>query len=165
MSARGTHPTNELTAASAQDSTPESRFNLSKDTQAAFNSLELYRGFSDLPKHSDQGSATLPRVDVMDTGNSLKREPIILAQAQERGSSRDFQGDRPSQTKPEGEAPARAWEMNSTPSICNGCSKGCNTYVWIRDNKVIRHTPKENLSINQYWMCDDGMMTYKRASE
>ena len=112
MSARGTHPTNELTAASAQDSNPESRFNLSKDTQASFNSLELYRGFSDLPKHSDQGSATLPRVDVMDTGNSLKREPIILAQAQERGSSRDFQGDRPSQTKPEGEAPARAWEMN-----------------------------------------------------
>ncbi|MBX7242819.1 MAG: 2Fe-2S iron-sulfur cluster binding domain-containing protein [Bacteroidia bacterium] len=60
---------------------------------------------------------------------------------------------------------ARAWEMNSTPSICNGCSKGCNTYVWIRDNKVIRHTPKENLSINQYWMCDAGRLNTEQYTE
>ncbi|MFN0200368.1 MAG: 2Fe-2S iron-sulfur cluster-binding protein [Bacteroidia bacterium] len=53
---------------------------------------------------------------------------------------------------------ARPWEMNSTPSICTGCSNGCNTYVWIRDNEVIRHTPKENADVNQYWLCDAGRL-------
>lgn len=53
---------------------------------------------------------------------------------------------------------ARTWEMNMTSSICTECSNGCNTYVWIRDNEVIRHTPKENQEVNQYWMCDAGRL-------
>lgn len=60
---------------------------------------------------------------------------------------------------------ARVWEMNSTPSICTRCSKGCNTYVWIRDNKVIRQTPRENLEVNQYWMCDSGRLDTAQYSE
>ena len=60
---------------------------------------------------------------------------------------------------------ARTWEMNATPSICTGCSKGCNTHVWIRDNKVIRLTPKENTAINQYWMCDEGRLWYKELQK
>lgn len=53
---------------------------------------------------------------------------------------------------------ARAWEMNMTPSICTECSKGCNTFVWVRNNEVIRLTPKENQEVNQYWMCDAGRL-------
>jgi NADH-quinone oxidoreductase subunit G len=60
---------------------------------------------------------------------------------------------------------ARAWEMNYTPNICTGCSKGCNTNVWIRDNQVLRLTPRENLSVNQYWMCDEGRLDYQKYNQ
>lgn len=60
---------------------------------------------------------------------------------------------------------ARAWEMNNTASICTGCSQGCNTYVWIRDNEVIRHTPKENQAINQFWMCDAGRLNTEQYTQ
>lgn len=53
---------------------------------------------------------------------------------------------------------ARAWEMNASPSICTECSNGCNTHVWIRDNAVIRQTPRENQEVNKYWLCDAGRL-------
>jgi len=55
---------------------------------------------------------------------------------------------------------ARVWEMNSSPSICTGCAKGCNTNVWVRNNQILRLTPRENLQVNQYWMCDEGRLDY-----
>jgi NADH-quinone oxidoreductase subunit G len=60
---------------------------------------------------------------------------------------------------------ARVWEMNYTPSICTGCAKGCNVDVWVRDNVVLRQTPRENLAVNQYWMCDEGRLDYARFNE
>lgn len=53
---------------------------------------------------------------------------------------------------------ARVWEMSSTKSVCTGCSKGCNTEVWVRDNKVLRLTPRQNDQVNSYWMCDNGRL-------
>lgn len=55
---------------------------------------------------------------------------------------------------------ARVWEMNSSPSICTGCAKGCNINVWVRNNQILRLTPRENLQVNQYWMCDEGRLDY-----
>lgn len=60
---------------------------------------------------------------------------------------------------------ARPWEMNYTPTICTGCARGCNAYVWIRDNLVMRFTPKKNLQINQYWLCDEGRLDYQKYNE
>jgi len=60
---------------------------------------------------------------------------------------------------------ARAWEMNYTPTICTGCAKGCNTDVWVRDNLVMRLTPRKNLQVNTYWMCDEGRLDYKKYNE
>lgn len=60
---------------------------------------------------------------------------------------------------------ARPWEMNYTPSICTGCARGCNTYVWVRDNLVMRLTPRKNLAINQYWLCDAGRLDYRKYNE
>ncbi len=60
---------------------------------------------------------------------------------------------------------ARAWEMAYTPGICTGCAKGCNTDVWVRDNKVVRLTPLENKSVNQYWMCDEGRLDIGRYNQ
>ncbi len=51
---------------------------------------------------------------------------------------------------------ARVWEMSSTESICIGCARGCNTNVWIRNNEILRLTPRENEDVNSSWMCDEG---------
>jgi NADH-quinone oxidoreductase subunit G len=60
---------------------------------------------------------------------------------------------------------ARVWEMNYTPTICTGCSNGCNVDVWMRDNRVMRHTPRHNADVNQYWMCDEGRLDYDRLND
>ncbi|MFO0486483.1 MAG: 2Fe-2S iron-sulfur cluster-binding protein [Sphingobacteriia bacterium] len=57
---------------------------------------------------------------------------------------------------------ARVWEMNYTPNICTGCSKGCNVDVWVRDKAVLRLTPRANQQVNAYWMCDSGRLDYMR---
>jgi NADH-quinone oxidoreductase subunit G len=54
---------------------------------------------------------------------------------------------------------ARVWEMSYSPSVCNGCSNGCSTDVWVRDNEVLRLTPRDNMAVNQYWMCDEGRLS------
>jgi NADH-quinone oxidoreductase subunit G len=51
---------------------------------------------------------------------------------------------------------ARVWEMSSTESICIGCARGCNTNIWIRNNEILRLTPRDNEEVNSSWMCDDG---------
>ena len=51
---------------------------------------------------------------------------------------------------------ARVWEMSSTESICIGCARGCNTNVWVRNNEILRLTPRENEEVNSSWMCDEG---------
>ncbi|HUL43533.1 MAG TPA: molybdopterin-dependent oxidoreductase, partial [Bacteroidota bacterium] len=53
---------------------------------------------------------------------------------------------------------ARVWEMSSTDSICTGCARGCNTKVWVRNNEILRLTPRFNPSVNDYWMCDHGRL-------
>lgn len=57
---------------------------------------------------------------------------------------------------------ARVWDMSSTKSVCIGCSRGCNSEVWVRNNEVLRITPRFNEEVNSYWMCDHGRVnTYK----
>jgi NADH-quinone oxidoreductase subunit G len=51
---------------------------------------------------------------------------------------------------------ARVWEMSATETICPGCSRGCNILSWVRNNEVMRHTPRLNPAVNDHWMCDYG---------
>ncbi|MCS7189678.1 MAG: 2Fe-2S iron-sulfur cluster-binding protein [Bacteroidia bacterium] len=60
---------------------------------------------------------------------------------------------------------ARVWEMNYTPTICTGCARGCNTYAWVRDNLIMRFTPRKNLAVNAYWLCDEGRLDYPKYNE
>lgn len=60
---------------------------------------------------------------------------------------------------------ARVWEMAYTPGVCTGCSKGCNVDVWVRDNKVMRLTPRDNMDVNQFWMCDEGRLDLGRYND
>jgi len=60
---------------------------------------------------------------------------------------------------------SRVWEMASTESICNGCSRGCNMNIWTRDNKILRLTPRQNDAVNSSWMCDFGRLeTFKHVN-
>jgi NADH-quinone oxidoreductase subunit G len=60
---------------------------------------------------------------------------------------------------------ARVWDMSSTNSVCVGCSRGCNTEVWVRNNEILRLTPRHNEEVNSYWMCDHGRLnTFKNVN-
>ncbi len=58
----------------------------------------------------------------------------------------------------------RVWYLTETPSICPGCSRGCNISVHtnrIRPHhaegrRVIRLKPRFNAQVNQWWICDEG---------
>jgi len=60
---------------------------------------------------------------------------------------------------------ARVWEMSSTETVCPGCARGCNMYSWVRNNQILRQTPRFNPEVNEYWMCDAGRLgTYKQVN-
>ncbi|MEO0322331.1 MAG: 2Fe-2S iron-sulfur cluster-binding protein [Myxococcota bacterium] len=62
---------------------------------------------------------------------------------------------------------ARVWFLKSAPGVCSGCATGCNTHVDFdpRYGKVYRLRPRDNADVNQFWMCDQGMLTYQATHE
>jgi len=62
---------------------------------------------------------------------------------------------------------ARVWFLRSTRSVCVGCATGCNSFSDFdpRNQKVYRYRPRENLAVNKFWMCDDGMLDHRRIHE
>lgn len=64
----------------------------------------------------------------------------------------------------------RSWFLSKSPSICHGCSKGCNIYIdhnreKYKDDIIYRFRPRLNERVNGYFMCDEGRMTYKLENE
>ena len=59
----------------------------------------------------------------------------------------------------------RAWELEATPSVCNGCATGCNIEIHHKNERAWRLIPRHNADVNQYWMCDDGRFTYHDLRE
>ena len=53
----------------------------------------------------------------------------------------------------------RVWRLESSPSICTGCSRGCSVFADYHHDALERYVPRENLDINEYWMCDAGRLT------
>jgi NADH-quinone oxidoreductase subunit G len=51
---------------------------------------------------------------------------------------------------------ARAWDLDKTPSVCPGCSTGCNVTIDTKENQIVRLKPRHNADVNSYWMCDHG---------
>ncbi len=60
---------------------------------------------------------------------------------------------------------ARVWEMNQTPGIDVSNGKGCSTWLWTRDNLVMRITPRFNEEVNNHWIPDSGRLAYKKFNE
>ena len=55
----------------------------------------------------------------------------------------------------------RVWKLKKTPSICVGCSTGCNVTIEYDKNEVFRLKPRDNPEVNKWWMCDQASLTYK----
>jgi len=56
---------------------------------------------------------------------------------------------------------ARAWFLSTAPSVCTGCSRGCNIFADFMGQETYRYRPRENERINKSWMCDQGRLSYK----
>ena len=50
----------------------------------------------------------------------------------------------------------RVWYLDKTPSICPGCSTGCNISVEAYQNRIARFKPRINEAVNSHWICDEG---------
>jgi NADH-quinone oxidoreductase subunit G len=59
---------------------------------------------------------------------------------------------------------ARVWYLSAAPTVCNGCSQGCNIdmhYMLDRPHlndgaRVARVKPRYNADVNEWWLCDEG---------
>lgn len=60
---------------------------------------------------------------------------------------------------------ARSYFLTATPSVCTGCARGCNTFLDHFQGVPYRYRPRENMAVNQYWMCDIGRGTYHELYE
>jgi len=62
----------------------------------------------------------------------------------------------------------RVWFLGRTPSICPGCSRGCNIEIHCNerfnpryhDKRVHRLKPRYNKDVNGFWICDEGRYAY-----
>lgn len=69
----------------------------------------------------------------------------------------------------------RVWYLKSTPSVCTLCSNGCNINVEHahvehtlkegHEQRVYRIKPRENMDVNEFWICDEGRYGYKFIDE
>ncbi len=62
---------------------------------------------------------------------------------------------------------ARVWFLRAARTVCTGCATGCNAFADFdpRTSTVYRYRPRENLEVNKYWMCDEGMLDYARIND
>jgi NADH-quinone oxidoreductase subunit G len=50
----------------------------------------------------------------------------------------------------------RVWNLESSESVCPGCSTGCTIHIDHAEEKIQRLRPRFNEKVNQWWMCDEG---------
>jgi NADH-quinone oxidoreductase subunit G len=61
---------------------------------------------------------------------------------------------------------ARPWEIVNIPTVCTGCSTGCNTWSTLRENKVERILSRNHPGVDEGWLCDKGRFArYEPRSE
>jgi NADH-quinone oxidoreductase subunit G len=59
----------------------------------------------------------------------------------------------------------RVWYLKKTPTICEGCSKGCNMEIHQDTNVMHRCLPRENMEVNKYWLCDEGRFNFRYVGD
>ena len=59
---------------------------------------------------------------------------------------------------------SRKWDLQSAPSICTGCSLGCNISPGERHGTIKRITNRYHGEINGYFICDRGRFGYDHSN-
>ncbi|MDH3629396.1 MAG: 2Fe-2S iron-sulfur cluster-binding protein [Acidobacteriota bacterium] len=71
----------------------------------------------------------------------------------------------------------RVWYLENTPSVCAGCSRGCNVMVatgkqeklWTTRGQfgsgIKRVVPRANMDVNAHWICDEGRLSYRTVED
>lgn len=65
------------------------------------------------------------------------------------------------------------WYLKESPSVCPGCSTGCNIRLHynldrrykVQGRRILRLKPRFNEDVNKYWMCDEGRYNYRWIDE
>jgi len=63
----------------------------------------------------------------------------------------------------------RVWYLGTQESVCPGCARGCNISIQyeksrpyhLKSERVMRLKPRENETVNKWWICDEGRYDYK----
>ncbi len=56
---------------------------------------------------------------------------------------------------------ARPFDLSSVDTVCPHCSAGCNVKLDVRRGKVVRHLARDNLDVNDAWLCDKGRFAFR----
>ena len=64
----------------------------------------------------------------------------------------------------------RVWFLQTASSVCHGCATGCNIYIdhnklKYKDDVIYRFRPRRNDSVNGFFICDEGRLSYKKLQE
>ncbi len=66
--------------------------------------------------------------------------------------------------KPFSDHYTRKWDLQTTPTICTGCSLGCNIYASERTGIIRKITNRLNPEINGHFICDRGRFGYQHVN-
>src|SRR5437016_4795187 len=56
---------------------------------------------------------------------------------------------------------ARPWEVEDAGSVCTFCPAQCNVSVTVRDERTLRVLARENVEVDDGWLCDKGRFAYQ----
>jgi NADH-quinone oxidoreductase subunit G len=56
---------------------------------------------------------------------------------------------------------ARPFDLSTTEGVCPHCSCGCNLRIDVRRGEVVRHLARDNLEVNDAWLCDKGRYAFR----
>jgi NADH-quinone oxidoreductase subunit G len=59
---------------------------------------------------------------------------------------------------------ARPWDIEDAGSICTLCPSQCNVLFTVRDERVVRVLARDNLEVDDGWLCDKGRFGYQMFS-
>ncbi len=56
---------------------------------------------------------------------------------------------------------ARPFDLSTVDSVCPQCSAGCNIKVDVRRGEIVRQLARDNLEVNDAWLCDKGRFAFR----
>ena len=56
---------------------------------------------------------------------------------------------------------ARPFDLSAADSVCGHCASGCNVRVDVRRGEVVRVLARDNVDVNDAWICDKGRYAFR----